>query len=332
MSISNKLSKSEIERIYSGANTAVWHSHFHAEQFSKRTTREEDYVASLIIKGVPLLAERWADILNPKKIGLKVSGVFCHGRPQVDFAPVGAPVELADLLVVHIHATKSKSTAKALLVQAKMSDDGKHTLAANDRQLQLFSNWPTFKFTDSSMGSNPRSLGKNGKGSRYALIRKAHNFPEDISWPDLSPWLDAKANKYLDGTQSFPKTLGNILLGFDGRAVNLKKPTNDWSKLIKELLQKTGAKTFNRANLGIKDTARLTESVYQAGLTLFIAQSQNFSPSMFNGGGSFVESNFFQNAKNYVGNGGGDRSKTDNEENPESGGISSLIIETQELE
>lgn len=332
LSIAKKLSAVEIERIYSGANSAVWHSHQCAAASSRKTTREEDYVATLVRVAVPLLATRWSAVLEPRGIAVRVSGVFCHGRPQVKFAYPGSPVELADLLIVHLHATKSKSTARALLIQAKMSDDGVHTLAATDAQLHLFTNWPDFNFIDASMDPATRILKETGKGSRYALIRKEHDFPEDISWPDQSPWAVSKAGLHLDGKQSFPKALGNVVLGLDGRTVNLKRPGNDWSRLIKELLETTGAKTFRRANIGLAPTARLTEATFPAGLTLFISESVTFAARAASLGSSVVETTFFANAANLLDGGGGGDATAGQDANQDSGGMSSLIIETQEID
>lgn len=268
----------EAERIYSGANSAIWHSHHEASHHSLLTTREEDYVATLIRVGTPLLAARWAEVLAPHGVSIRISGVFCHARPQVRFAHPGSPIELADLLIVHRHTAKTKrSVCRALLVQAKMSDDGTHVLASNDAQLHLFTTWPDFNFVDRSMDPAVRKLNEKGKGSRYALVRKAHDFPEDISWPDQSPWAEAKAALLLEGTKSFARTLGDMLLGRDGRPTNLIRPTNDWSRLIAELLKITGAKTFRRSNIRLDPKPRLTETEFPGERTLFMAHSKSFT-------------------------------------------------------
>ena len=322
----------EAERIYSGANSAIWHSHHEASGRSQGTTREEDYVATLIWVGAPLLAARWAEVLAPRGISIRVSGVFCHGRPQVKFSYPGSPVELADLLIVHRHTPKTKrSFCRALLVQAKMSDDGTHTLAPNDAQLHLFTTWPDFTFVDHSMDLGVRKLKEKGKGSRYALVRKANDYPEDISWPDQSPWAEAKAAILLEGKKSFAKTLGDMLLGRDGRPANLVKPMNDWSRLIAELLKTTGAKTFRRANIKLGPTPRLTEFEFPSEFTLFTGHSQGFTPdreSLM----SLLGVNLPPILKKSSGGDGNDESDVIPDESNLPGGISTLAIETQSLD
>ena len=85
MPLSSLLAPHERESLYTGANAAIWYSHFHAGQIAKRAAREEDYVATLVTDGVPLLADRWAPLLAAKGVRLKLAGVFCHGHPQVSF-------------------------------------------------------------------------------------------------------------------------------------------------------------------------------------------------------------------------------------------------------
>ncbi len=326
------MSAMEAERIYSGANSAIWHSHHEASCLSLSTTREEDYVATLIRVGTPLLAERWAEVLAPHGVSIRVSGVFCHGRPQVRFDHPGAPVELADLLIVHRHMSKSKrSFCRALLIQAKMSDDGTHVLAPTDAQLHLFTTWPDFVFVDRSMDPAVRKLKETGKGSRYALVRKTNDYPEYISWPDQSPWAEAKPAVLLEGKKSFAKTLGDMLLGLDGRPTALVKPANDWSRLIAELLETTGAKTFRRANIRLDPKPRLTDTEFPGELTLFVTHSQSFTPAPGNLM-SLLGVNLPPMPQNSLGGGGSVIRDVTPEESNLPGGISTLAIETQSLD
>jgi hypothetical protein len=170
MSISKSLTRTEQESLCSAANSAIWHAHQFANTHARRAAREEDYVATLVTDGIPMLARRWDSILSPKGIALKVSGVFCHGHPQVAFGLPRRQVELADLLVVHQHTAKARTTVRALLVQAKMSNDATHRLPSNDPQLELYSSWPDFEFVTGGLALGVRNINEKGKGSGYALV------------------------------------------------------------------------------------------------------------------------------------------------------------------
>ena len=260
MSISKKFSGLETESIYSAANSAIWHSHNYACQNAISNPREEDFVAALITDGVPLLSERWGSLLAKKGMSLRISGVFCHGHPQVKFDPPPNRVELADLLVVHQHIGRSKSFTRAILVQAKMSTDATLRLSPTDCQLQLFSTWPDFEFVTGGLKKGLRNFGNNKAGSRYSLILPHQSYPEQITWPDQCPWSASVAQTMLEGEHSFAKLLGNLLLHKDGRPVSLVSPRGDWSKTVKELLVITGSKTYRRKNIGRISTPRGTYS------------------------------------------------------------------------
>lgn len=258
MPIAPKLTKTEIQSVYSAANSAIWHSHAHAATSAMKTVREEDFVATLVTDGVPILADRWAELLSPKGIDVKIAGVFCHGQPQVAFGTPRNRVELADLLIVHQHTSESKTTSRAMLIQAKMSSDSTHTLPITDPQLLLFSTWPTFEFVSGGMQPGPRDIKESGRGSRYALVHSDHAFPEDIRWVDQCPWAVSSATRILTGEHSFARVLGDMLLGKDGRIARLRKPNDDWSRLIKELLETTGKRTYRRKNIRRGETPRLS--------------------------------------------------------------------------
>lgn len=246
----------DIEGIYSGANSAIWHSHHHARLHAKAKTREEDFVATLVTDGVPLLAERWASLLEPKGISIRVSGVFCHGHPQVAFGSPPRRIELADLLIVHQHIGRKKAFSRAILLQAKTSTDGTAHLQPNDSQLELYSTWPVFEFVTGGLRPGLRNFGKNSSGSRYVLVLNLPQYPEQIDWPDQCPWATSQTTQNLEADKSLAKLLGNMLLFQDGRPFSLDRPRSDWSKTIKELLQVTGSRTYRRSNIGRGDTPR----------------------------------------------------------------------------
>lgn len=333
MAISKLLAIHEQESLYSGANSAIWYSHKLAADSARRKAREEDFVATLVTDGIPVLAERWAPLLNSKKIGLKISGVFCHGHPQVAFGTSGAQVELADLLVVHQHVGRTRATARAMLLQAKMSADSTHALTANDDQLALFSTWPKFNFVTGGLTVGERDLKEKGRGSRYALVLDRPAYPEEITWADQCPWGASRAVKNLCVDGSLARLLGNMLLGKDGRSFQLGKPRDDWSRTIQELLEITGKRTYKRANIERGDTPRLTSSsIAKTGLMLFSTHGLAGAANQSSATTSLSE-RYFGSAylEDYVsgGDGGADLTNKGNLRVPE-GGMSSLIIETSE--
>lgn len=332
MSIAKRLTHSEIESIYSAANSAVWHSHHLASRLAKSAAREEDYVATLLTNGIPLLAERWILLLSPKGVALRVTGIFCHGHPQVAFGTPKRQVELADLLVVHQHLGKKRSTSRAILIQAKMSADATHTLSSADPQLELFAGWPTFEFVTGGLARGLRNLKESGNGSRYALVLNRHAFPEQIEWADQCPWASCRATQHLSAERSFAKLLGDILLGNDGRAVQLGVPKDDWSRTIKELLEVTGQKTYKRTNIGLGNTPRIAVSTSPSAALMFLSESSSFADQSARGARRSVSEVFFGQAQPVQDIG-------DNELPPESarrddpnGGMSALIIETREVD
>ncbi|ARM82427.1 hypothetical protein [Marinobacter salarius] len=261
MPLKKLFTKREMESIYSGANSAIWHSHQHARNHAKKATREEDFVATLVTDGVPIVEQRWRDLLRSKGISLRVSGVFCHGHPQVGFGKPYPRIELADLLVVYHHIGRQKTFSRAMLIQAKTSSDGTLLLKPNDLQLKLYSNWPPFEFVTGGLQKGMRDFGKNVSGSRYALVLNTKKFPEEIDWPDQCPWAESPSIRRLEVTQSFARVLGNMLLSKDGRPCSLERPRSDWSKTIKELMEVTGKKTYRRTNIGRGDTPRESRSI-----------------------------------------------------------------------
>jgi hypothetical protein len=328
MSIAKLLAAHERASLYSGANSAIWHAHSLASALSRRTTREEDHVATLIADGIPVLAARWGTLLQKKGIALRVSGVFCHGHPQVTFGRPSSQVELADFLVVHQHTVKRRSSARALLVQAKMSAAATHALPTNDAQLQLFSRWPPFEFVTGGLQPGPRNIGEKGHGSRYALVLSHHAYPEDLDWADQCPWAASPAQQRLTADISLARLLGDILLGKDGRTFQLGKTTNEWSRMIQELLSVTGQRTYRRVNIGRGQSPRLVSAGAAAAGLMFSMQAGSIPLTRGSRASASLLGRYFSDVRTDRGGGEGDTGLDQLE--PAEGGISSLLIETAE--
>lgn len=330
MSIAKLLETHESESLVSGANAAIWHAHNLAAHRARLKTREEDHVATLVTDGIPFLADRWAPLLQSKRIGLRLSGVFCHGNPQVRFGPSSSQVELADLLVVHQHTQGKRASARAILLQAKMSTDSTHTLPSTDAQLKLFSHWPPFEFVTGGLASGIRNLNETGKGSRYALVLDGQAYPEEISWADQCPWAASRAEQRLTADRSLARLLGDMVLGKEGRPFKLGKPKDEWSKMIQELLEVTGRRTYKRTNIGRGDTPRLSGASPVAPGLMFMMLFGTPSSVAVSRSGASIQERYFGSVPLAQDDGdGSDAGSNEQRENPE-GGISSLLIETTE--
>jgi hypothetical protein len=330
MSIAKLLETHESETLFSGANAAIWHAHNLANHLSRGTTREEDHVATLVTDGIPFLAARWAPLLQSKCIGLRLSGVFCHGHPQVRFGPLSSQVELADLLIVHQHTQGKRASARAILLQAKMSADSTHQLPSADPQLQLFSGWPPFEFVTGGLAPGIRNLNEEGRGSRYALVLNGQAYPEQILWADQCPWAASPAMKRLTANRSLARLLGDMLLGKEGRPFKLGTPKDDWSRMILELLEVTGRKTYRRNNISRGDTPRLSGDLPNGPGVMFMMLSGATSSIASSRSGASLHERFFGSAPLLQSDGDGSAIATDEQQAGPEGGISTLLIETTE--
>lgn len=284
MSLGSLLNRYEAHQLHSGVNSAIWHSHAAARHLASSSIREEDFVASFVTVGVESIARRWDPILARHGVSLSIAGVFCHGRPQVTFDSSGkkCKVELADLLVVHSHRSPERTQSRAVLVQAKMSPDGTHTLPNGDEQLDLFTRWPAFAFVGKVLDSRSRVLKEVGHGSRYALIYDGRAFPEELEWPHQCPWSACKAAKNLASESSFATLVTNLVLGKDGRSFSHTRPRGEWSRTINDLLRITGQRTFRAKRLWAGTKSRIVEQVLprNGDLMFFSSNHGGAAPSL----------------------------------------------------
>src|SRR5437763_13137363 len=85
---------------------------------------EVGLVAAVTLGGISKIASVWRPLLKSSGLSVRVTGVFCHAAPLVQFkASKGqrSNCELADLLVVVDHQRSGKSIRVASLIQAKMA-------------------------------------------------------------------------------------------------------------------------------------------------------------------------------------------------------------------
>jgi hypothetical protein len=142
---------------------------------SRPPTFEPDFVASLVVRGADLLQKEWEPILARQSIEVKVAGVFCHQSPMVDITarpPYDVRkrrCELADLLVLLSHSTSNgRVFRRGILIQAKYYLN--HPVKAEEPQLWLYRDWPTFVIDAPGFKKQKRDFGGDRRSGHYALV------------------------------------------------------------------------------------------------------------------------------------------------------------------
>lgn len=242
----------QINRLQAATDDAIWMSHEETANLPGRRARsatvpEEDYVASLILVALPRLATSWTALLQQWGVSLTLTGVFCHQTPKAKFTMNGSTVssELADLLIVRRHVDSAHQVREcAVLIQAKMSDDGRIALPNGDPQLHLYITWPSFQVIGQNAPTHPFSVGRIASQALYAGITKLRppniNFPMNKGWASFCPWavMPPRQTGWVeDPLSSFLMRLLNFQAGrdfFDPSVTGCH-----WSELIHYLLTTT---------------------------------------------------------------------------------------------
>jgi len=244
----------QLNRLQAATDDAIWMSHQGTEALPGRRSRsaaipEEDYVAALILLALPQLADSWRPLLHQWGMSLTITGVFCHQTPKAKFSMNGNTVspELADLLLVRRHVDSGHHVRQcAVLIQAKMSEDGEIALQSADPQLYLYTTWPSFQVLGQNAPSTPFSIGRIESQSFYAGITKIKppniNFPQNKGWASFCPWalMPPRQSGWVE--DPLPSFLMKLLNFQTGRDFFDPKVTGcHWSELIHYLLQTTFA-------------------------------------------------------------------------------------------
>lgn len=297
---------------------------------SGRAPTEPDLVAMLVTQAVPGMAATLHPLMNSSGIQLRVSSVFCHGRPEVQHGAMSC--ELGDVLFACFHTDASSVTYRnSLLLQAKMSSSPTHTVGANDlHQLGLYTQWGRFTYQ--------RTAGLSGQtrqvtptvahpGAQYLLI-------DDRGPTDPNSGVGGRAGTYPMGTaaaqrhlvirESLGRALVDLMCGNDGRVfADRPASTADWDQVMWDLLTLGVASCFNQRRVGVTGRPRRTDAV----ISFALAQSLTVIGDRLPGGGVGAQLGIpFDGAGNPPGP--GDRTPDDNVP----GSASVVIIETRESE
>jgi hypothetical protein len=229
---------------------------------------EVGLVAAVTLNGIGAIARAWKPALSKMGRSVNIHGVFCHGKPEVDFKRTRC--ELADILIVIDRKDSGQLVRRATLIQAKMAGRQERvylTGTSSHKQLNLYQNWPSFTFADESLygdGSFDLAKSANGMAGSFGIIDRHLTSSKHPIWTQHSP----NPTPSIITTQ--PK-LGSFLTGmFAGQPgfgrYAPQKPKDDWSRLLDLLLKVTYARTFaHKLTLGDQRPPR--------GLSAFIIQN-----------------------------------------------------------
>lgn len=226
--------------------------------------QEPDYVVALTEKFTGELY-RILRVMFPNK-KFSVTGVYCHQKPIVDIN-YGKRPELADLLMVYVDTDcKGQKIFNSLLLQAKISQTQEMKVSSGDlHQLELYKKWPEFEYHRAGKlnGETRNILPKTiTTGAQYLLINNnpATNglngnkkcVPMRCSLPDDILYTD----------KSFSDEIIDFLAFRTGRLFDdFSVKSDDWSKMIWDLLEMAKGVCSRRKNLGMSWFSRENECI-----------------------------------------------------------------------
>lgn len=295
-----------------------------------RAPTEPDFVAMLVTQAAPGFVGTLRPVLQAHGIALRLTAVFCHGRPEVQHG--SRRCELGDVLFAHFHTDAAGSTYRnSLLLQAKMSSSAIHTVGASDlHQLGLYTQWGRITYRRSTgLSGQTRDVTPNAAhpGAQYLLIDDRG--PADpnsgvTGKPGTYPMGTAIAQRHLLIRASLGHTLVHLMCGSDGR-VFADRPAAlaDWDRVVWDLLDFGVAARFNQRRVGITGQPRGVDVVLNVALDNSLSMIGDGMP----GGGVGAELGI---AASDAGEPPSRRDRPVDDNEP--GGVSLLIIETRESE
>lgn len=233
----------------------------------KTRPQEPDLVAGLVLESTPFLYAALRAILTPHRIGVSLASVFCHQKPEVAFDSPAKSCELGDVLFVYVHTPRRGPCRRnALLFQAKMSSKQPYPVRAAERhQLQLYVEWPDFRYTRSS-GLTGQTRNVNPKvphaGAQYLLI---DDRPPDepasglLGFPGTYPIGCCMPDESLHDHADLASELFHLFLFRTGRAFEDRGAAgsaNDWSQVVWDLIESGMRNCFNRTRSGRRNSPR----------------------------------------------------------------------------
>lgn len=254
--------------------------------------QEPDIVARLVLQGTPKFHYAlskfptiWTNVASV--------GVFSHQSPMVEYHD-GANIkrcELGDILICHFHTNAYGQVSRnAMLFQTKISNNISLNINQNDTQLKLYSEWPTYTYYRSGqLNGQIRSLkpSQAHQGAQYMII---HNADPRISKFKNSPYI----NPYSIGATTVSPQLYadlpleiqliNFFFGITGRSFDSyfnRNSSDEWTKIIWDLLLNSINRSFNRRRAGFHNSPRMSRnSTNMDGMMNFIGTHDFLSNAM----------------------------------------------------
>jgi hypothetical protein len=202
--------------------------------------QEPDYTTALAIEFPRLLNETRA---FPN---VRFGGCFIHQSPMVTFSSphFAHRCELGDLLVLLRKRTIDDTRYNAALVQLKKSDSNPIALEddGDRKQLYLYEKWPEFTLSTTHERYNvfPKAV---TQGALYCIIKRN---------PELMLYLaEPMSTMEYSSEMTFGRFIRDAIHWQTGRAFSdeANKDSDKWSKLIWDLIRRSGEKEFRRKNI-----------------------------------------------------------------------------------
>ena len=281
----------------------------------KKTPEEPDYIADLTLNWSQDLHNILKSILSFSHLTMNFTSVYCHQKPLADFGGIRSP-EIGDILFVFKYTDiQGETNYNSLLLQAKRSKSQISSVSKNElHQLTLYTDWPKFKYkragilNGSEIDIHPKCI---SLGAKYLLID-----PNASILTRIPGWFGfgcAVPNKSLVLSTEFSDEIIDFLAFNGGRSISSQSSiTEDWSKMIWDLLEITKSKMSKRKNMDLKSFPRQV-SHYEDGT--YFMEIEN-------------KSSFFTD----IGSGGNGKNEDDDSflTNGEDGGVSTVFIEIYE--
>jgi hypothetical protein len=301
---------------------------------------EPDYIARLVLEGTP---EFHRVISSYPMIWRKVAtlGVFCHQSPMVKYTDgtIDRRCELGDVLWCHFHTDIQGNTFRnALLFQSKMSDTEILNIPYDDTQLKLYREWPEYEYYRSgALNGITRHLkpSQPHAGAQYMGIDKRSPTHPHVGIDTHYPYLFFP----IGTTTITPKLLVDTPLELEltrflfwgsGRSFdpyNKRNNSDEWTKIVWDLLKNSLGRAFNRRRAGFNNSPRISRNKSNMDGMLAFMGNQRDSFSAFG-------SDFSAEYQGLFSNDGGDSNKQNYspEDNDKGGSPSIIIFVTNESE
>lgn len=232
-----------------------------------KSPSEPDFIAMFVARAAPQIATALGGMFRQTGVRIRVTSVFCHGRPEVHHA--AGTCELGDLLLAYFHTDSSGTTERtSLLLQAKMSASTVYKVAAADTQLALYTKWGSFTYVRTSgLSGEIRSVTpyQSHSGAQYLLIDS--NGPSDptsgvLGLPNTFPMGTAPSQGNLALQRSLGTTLMELMMGNEGRRF-CEEPLaiRDWDQVVWDLIRHGTRAAFSRRAVLMSGRARGVDSI-----------------------------------------------------------------------